>query len=66
MLWNTYPKLFDGNFPLKKSIVTKETNKFSLGSNQKAKNHLNWEPCYNIEELFIDVINQIRDNFIKG
>ena len=64
MLWNTYPQLFEGHFPLKKSIVTKETNKFSLGSNQKAKKDLNWEPNYQIEELFIDVINQIRANFI--
>ena len=37
MLWDNYPGLFEGYFPLKKSIVSKETNKFSLGSNEKAK-----------------------------
>ena len=63
MLWNTYPQLFEGNFPLKKSIVTKETNKYSLGSNKKACEDLNWEPNYNIEELFIKTINEIRKNF---
>ena len=64
MLWNTYPELFERNFPLKKSTVTKETNKFSLGSNNKAKKELSWSPNLNIEELFLNVINEIRTKYI--
>lgn len=62
MLWNNYPGLFEGYFPLKKSIVSKETNKFSLGSNEKAKVELSWSPQVDMKKLFINVINQIRDN----
>ncbi len=63
MLWNNYPGLFEGYFPLKKSIVSKETNKFSLGSNEKAKKELLWTPKFDMENLFINVINEIRKNF---
>tara|TARA_B100000242_G_scaffold96699_2_gene66311 strand:- start:21241 stop:22236 length:996 start_codon:yes stop_codon:yes gene_type:complete len=63
MLWNTYPELFKGHFPLKKAVVSQETNKFSLGSNKKAQKELSWEPKINLKELFINVINQIRSNY---
>lgn len=42
--WDRYPTLFDGHYPLNKEILVKEVNKYSLGSNEKAKKTLGWEP----------------------
>jgi nucleoside-diphosphate-sugar epimerase len=50
-LWDAYPALFSGSFPLKKEIVTFEVNKRSLGSNKKAKEILDWSPNLNIHDL---------------
>jgi UDP-glucose 4-epimerase len=59
-LWDTYPELFDGKYPLDKSIVAKETNKYSKGSYQKAKELLGWEPNTNLEFLFKKVSSEIE------
>lgn len=59
-LWDDYPNLFSGHFPLKKDIVEKETNKFSLGNNTKAKNLLSWEPNENIKFLIKKTASQIN------
>ena len=50
-LWDTYPDLFSGDYPLDKEIVAKETNKYSKGSYQKAKEILGWEPNTDLETL---------------
>lgn len=59
-LWDTYPELFEGNYPLDKDIVAKETNKFSKGSYQKAKELLGWEPNTNLETLIKQVASEIQ------
>jgi len=59
-LWDTYPELFDEPYPLNKDIVAKETNKYSRGSYQKAKELLGWEPNTNLEELFKKVVSEIK------
>ncbi len=59
-LWDTYPELFDGPYPLNKDIVAKETTKYSRGSYQKAKELLGWEPNTNLEELFKKVVSEIK------
>lgn len=59
-LWDSYSKLFVGNYPLNISIVSKETNKHSLGSYQKAKKILNWEPNVNLETLIKQVAVEIK------
>jgi nucleoside-diphosphate-sugar epimerase len=60
MLWDDYPKLFEGKLSLDKNIVEKETNKFSLGNNSKAKRVLNWNPNENLESLIKDTVKQIK------
>jgi len=60
MLWDDYPKLFEGKLSLDKNIVEKETNKFSLGNNAKAKRILNWNPNENLESLIKDTVKQIK------
>ena len=58
-LWDNYPELFDGSYPLSKEIVAKETNKYSIGSYEKAKELLNWEPNTDIKSLIKKVVEEI-------
>ena len=60
MLWDDYPKLFDGTLSLDKGIVEKETNKFSLGDNSKAKKILNWNPNEDLESLRKETVKKIK------
>jgi nucleoside-diphosphate-sugar epimerase len=59
-LWDTYPQLFEGEYPLKKEIVQKETNKYSKGSYKKAERILGWKPNTNLEALIKTVATQIK------
>lgn len=59
-LWDTYPDLFSGYYPLDKEIVAKETNKYSKGSYQKAKELLGWEPNTDLEDLIKKVATEIN------
>lgn len=59
-LWDTYPELFSGHYPLDKEIVAKETNKYSRGSYQKAKELLGWEPNTDLETLVKQVATEIE------
>lgn len=59
-LWDAYPDLFDGKFPLKKEIVEKETNKKSLGNNYLAGKFIGWIPKSNIKELIKMISPKIK------
>jgi UDP-glucose 4-epimerase len=59
-LWSRYPEMFEGDYPLNKEIVAKETTRKSKGSYQKAKKLLGWEPNTNIEELVKKVAIEIK------
>ena len=59
-LWDNYPDLFSGHYPLDKEIVAKETNKYSKGSYQKAKELLGWEPNTDLESLIKKVATEIN------
>ena len=58
-LWDRYPEMFKGKYPLNKDIVAKETTRYSKGSYQKAKDLLGWEPNTDIESLVKKVTLQI-------
>jgi UDP-glucose 4-epimerase len=59
-LWSRYPKMFEGQYPLNKEIVAKETIRYSKGSWQKAKDILGWEPNTDIESLVKKVALQLK------
>ena len=59
-LWDTYPDLFSGNYPLDKEIVAKETTKYSKGSYQKANELLGWEPNIDLETLIKKVALEMK------
>lgn len=48
--WENYPKLFDGNYPIKESILNHEINKYSLCDNTYAKEKYGWEPKVSMKE----------------
>lgn len=58
-LWDNYSELFDGSYSLSKEIVAKETNKYSIGSYEKAKKLLDWEPNTDIKSLIKKVVEEI-------
>lgn len=48
--WEKYPKLYEGKFPIKESILEHEINKYSLCDNSYAKNKYDWVPQVSMEE----------------
>jgi len=48
--WDKYPTLFEGKFKFNKNRVTKEVNKYSIGSFEKANKILGWKPKVSIEK----------------
>lgn len=58
-LWDRYPNLFEGAYPLNKEIVAKETTRYSKGVYDKAKKELGWEPNLDIEGLVKKVAKEI-------
>lgn len=64
-LWDAYENLWLGAKPLKKSIVAKETNKFSLGDNSKIINKIGWSPIQNQHEQIRKIIKLIINNLNK-
>lgn len=64
MLWNTYPELFDGNYPLSKTIVSNETNKICRGSNELAQQIIGWQPDINIKKSMKQTILKIKENIL--
>lgn len=59
-LWDNYTSLYSGKYPLKKEIVSKETNKSSLGNNSLAKEKFNWNPRVNVLDLIKKVVQDIK------
>jgi nucleoside-diphosphate-sugar epimerase len=59
-LWDNYPSLYSGKYPLKKEIVSKETNKSSLGNNSLTKEKFNWNPRVNVLDLIKKVVQDIK------
>lgn len=59
-LWEAYEDLFGGKYPLKKSIVEKETLKKSLGNNLASKKLLNWNPESKILSLIKSMVSSMK------
>ena len=48
--WKAYPKLYQGAYPIKNSILDNEVRKHTLCDNAHAKEAYGWEPKVNFEE----------------
>ena len=45
-LWDRYPEMFQGSYPLDKSLVAKETTRYSKGSFEKGRENIRLETTY--------------------
>lgn len=61
-LWQDYDRLFEGEFSFDEGRVVQEVNKFTLGSNFKAKRELGWEPEVGMREGLENIVEYVRDN----
>jgi UDP-glucose 4-epimerase len=59
-LWDRYPEMFQGAYPLDKSLVAKETTRYSKGSFEKAERILGWRPHTDMESLVKKVTLEIE------
>ena len=59
-LWDTYPEMFEGGYPLDKDLVAKETTRYSKGSFEKAERILGWRPHTDMESLVKKVTLEIE------
>lgn len=59
--WDKYPALFEGKYPLPKELVAKEVTKYTLGTNEKAKNILAWEPKVSAEEGMARAVAYVKE-----
>ena len=65
--WDAYPQLFEGARPIKKAALVAEVNKRTVGSCDKAKRLLGWNPRISMEEglrTMVDfIVKTQRDQF---
>ena len=52
--------MFEGDYPLSKELVAKETTRYSKGSFEKAERILGWKPHTDIESLVKKVALQLK------
>lgn len=60
--WNKYTDIVKGNNPIKKEIIHREVNKFTLGDNSNAKRILNWSPKYNMKTGISKMVKVFLDH----
>jgi UDP-glucose 4-epimerase len=59
-LWDQYPSMFKGTFPLNKDAVAKEALRKSRGCFNKAARELGWFPNIDFENLVKSVVERAR------
>ena len=60
--WDKYPQLFEGVHPLSKERLIKEVDKYSLGTYNKAKEILGWEPQTSLERGIQNCVEYAKNN----
>jgi len=59
-IWDDFPDLFKGHYPLSKAVVESEVLKKSLGSFEKAAIELGWNPKTDILEAIREYSKQLK------
>ncbi len=57
--WEKYPTLYQGAYPIKPEILEHEVNKYSLCSNEHAKEAYGWVPKVEIEQGLKAVVDSV-------
>ena len=63
LLWDTYPNLFKGDFPLQKSFVEDEVHRYTLASIKKAKKLLHWVPLVSLAQGLKKTVEFAAQNY---
>ena len=64
--WGDYNLLHLGSYPLKPKVIAREVNKYAVGSYDRAKRILGWNPNTNIEELMIKTFKESLERLRNG
>ena len=64
--WGDYNLLHLGSYPLKSEVIAREVNKYAVGSYDRAKRILGWNPNTNIEELMIKTFKESLERLRNG
>ena len=65
MFCSEYPELYKGTNTIQDFVVENEVNKFSLGSTDKTRTLLDWNPNTDIESLMIDTMRINYERYSK-
>lgn len=65
LIWERFPKIFDGKYPLNPYILENEVNKYTISSTKKTKKMLNWEAKVDIKEGLNKTIAYIKNKEVK-
>jgi len=60
--WDKYPELFQGEHSLKRELLEREVNKFTLGSTEKAEQLLSWKTIMPIKKGLKLTIEHTAEN----
>lgn len=64
-IWDNYPQLFQGPFPLKRNIVHKEASKYCSGSYRKAFAYAGWRPTTSLEAGLTKIAKYAQSNMVE-
>ncbi len=64
-LWDTYPNLFKGKFPLQEYFVEDEVHRYTLASIKKVKKLLRWEPEVSLTQGLKKTAEFAAKNYLK-
>lgn len=61
LIWEKFPKLFDGKYPMNPSLLEKEVNKYTVSATKKTKEMLNWKAAVDIKDGLNKTIAYIKN-----
>ena len=59
--WDNHPILHEGEFPIRRSVVAQEVDKYCLGDTSKTKEYLGWEAKVSLEEGLKGLVDYARE-----
>lgn len=65
LIWEKFPRQFEGKYPINPDLLQKEVNKFTLAATQKAEKFLHWKPKVSIEEGLAQTVIYAKKRFEK-
>lgn len=64
LIWEKFPRQFEGKYPLDPIFLEKEVNKHTLAATEKSKKLLNWEAKVKIKEGLAETIAYAKTHYL--